>query len=69
MGEADKHWRALSEGRPLVDSHAAKMEELEGEAFWIQNSLKVVLDRYAPGKEAFARSKRWWTADIKQMRS
>jgi hypothetical protein len=68
MAEAAEHWRLLSEGRPLVDSHAATEEELEAEAFWIQNSLKIVLDANAPGKAACARSKRWWTADIKQMR-
>jgi hypothetical protein len=68
MEEAAEHWRALSEGRPLVNSHAATEEELEAEAFWIQNSLKVVLDTHAPGKVACARSKRRWTAEIKQMR-
>jgi hypothetical protein len=68
MEEAAEHWRTLSEGRPVVDSYAATEEELEAEAFWIQNSLKVVLDTHAPGKAACARSKRWWTADIKQMR-
>jgi hypothetical protein len=51
MGEADKHLRALSECRPLVDSHAATMEELEAEAFWIQGSLEVVLDGHAPRKK------------------
>lgn len=68
MEEAAEHWRALSEGRPLVEPHAATEEELEAEAFWIQNSLKVVLDTHAPGNVACARSKRWWTAEIKQMR-
>jgi len=68
MEEAAQHWRALSEGQSLVDSHAASEEELEAEAFWIQNSLKIVLDTHAPGRAACARSKRWWTAEIKQMR-
>jgi hypothetical protein len=68
MDEAAEHWRELSEGRPLVDSHAATEDELEAEAIWIQNSLKIVLDTHAPGKVACARSKRWWTAEIKQMR-
>ena len=58
MGEAVEHWRALSEDRqPLIDSCAATEEELEAEAFWIQNSLKFVLDAHAPGKAACARSK------------
>jgi hypothetical protein len=43
-------------------------EELEAEAFWIQNSLKAVLDMHAPEKAACARSKRQWTADIKEVR-
>ncbi|GAB7336743.1 hypothetical protein MBLNU13_g10839t1 [Cladosporium sp. NU13] len=68
MEKAAEHWRALSEGRPLVDPHATTEEELEAETIWIQNSLKIVLDMRAPGKADCARSKRWWTADIKQMR-
>lgn len=68
MKGADEQWRILSEGRPLVDSHAATVEALETEAFWVQDSLKVVLDEHAPGKAACTRSKRWRTADIKQMR-
>jgi len=68
MEEAAEHWRTLSEGRFVVDPLAASEEELEAEALWIQNSLKVVLDTHAPGKAACARSKRWWTADIKEMR-
>ena len=68
MEEAAEHWRTLSEGRLSVDPHATSEEELEAEASWIQNSLKVVLDTHAPGKAACARSKRWWTAEIKEMR-
>lgn len=68
MEEAAEHWRALSEGRLLIDPHATLEEELEAEAFWIQNSLKIVLDTHAAGKAACTRSKRWWTAEIKEMR-
>ena len=68
MEEAAEHWRTLSEGRLRVDPDATSEEELEAEASWIQNSLKVVLDIHAPGKAACARSKRWWTAEIKEMR-
>ena len=51
-----------------VDPYAMSEEDLEAEALWMQNSLKVVLDTYAPWKAACARSKRWWTAKIKEMR-
>jgi hypothetical protein len=68
MEEAGEYWRALSEGRPPVDAQAATMEELEAEASWTQNNLKAVLDRYAPEKTARARSKKWWTEEIKQER-
>jgi hypothetical protein len=68
MEEAGEYWRALSEGRPPVDAQAATIEELEAEAFWTQGNLKAVLDRYAPGKIARARSKKWWTEEIKQER-
>jgi len=43
-------------------------EQVESEAIWIQESLEAVLDRHAPRKVAHARSKRWWTNDIKQSR-
>lgn len=50
MEGAAERWRALSEGRLLVDPHAASEEELEAEAFWIQNSLKIVLDTHSTRK-------------------
>lgn len=65
---ACEYWRMLSEGRPPLNAHAATTEEVDAEAHWIQDSLKAVLDRHAPGKAASARSKRWWTADIKRKR-
>jgi hypothetical protein len=68
MGEAGGYWHMLCEGRPPVDAQSATVEELEEEANWIQDNLHAVLDRHAPGKAVGARSKRWWTADIKQMR-
>jgi hypothetical protein len=68
MEEAGESWRALSEGRPPVDAQAATIEELEAEASWTQDNLKAVLDRYAPGKTARARSKKWWTEEIRQER-
>lgn len=65
---AGEYWRMLSEGRPPLNAHAATIEELDAEAHWIQDSLKAVLDRHAPGKAASARSKRWWSGDIKRKR-
>ena len=58
----------LSEGQLSIDPYATLEEELEAEVSWIQNSLKVVLDTHAPRKAACACSKRWWTAEIKEIR-
>jgi hypothetical protein len=68
MGEAGDYWHMLCEGRPPVDAQSATVKEHEEEANWIQDNLHTVLVRHAPGKAVGARSKRWWTADIKQMR-
>jgi hypothetical protein len=51
-----------------VNAQASTTGEPETEASWIQDSLRAVLNRYAPGRAARARSKRWWTDDIKQER-
>jgi hypothetical protein len=68
MEEASEYWHVLCEGRPPVDAQTATVEELEAEANWIQENLKAVLDRHAPRTSARARSKRWWTEEIKQER-
>ena len=34
----------------------------------MQHSLRTVLDKHAAGKPPSARSKRWWTEDIKKKR-
>lgn len=69
MNQANKHWRTLSEGRPPVDYYMATAEELEAEAFWVQDSLKVVLDTRAPGRAACAHSQRWWTISFNDVNS
>lgn len=69
MNEAGKHWRLLSEGRPIVNAWRATAAELEAEACWMQEGLKVVLDSYAPGRQPHARSKRWWSSEIKLERT
>lgn len=68
MKEADEHWRELSEGRVTINACSSTTTGLEAEACWIQNSLRAVLDKHAPGRPSYARSKRWWTDDIKQQR-
>lgn len=67
MKEAGEHWRELSENRAPVSAEAGTAE-LEAEACWIQDNLREVLDKHAPGRPPCARSKRWWTDDIKQER-
>jgi hypothetical protein len=67
MKAAGEHWRELSNSRATVSAQA-EAAELESEACWIQDSLREVLDRHAPGRQQCARSKRWWTEDIKQER-
>jgi hypothetical protein len=67
-GEAGEYWHMLCEGRSPVEAQSATVEELEAEAIWIQDNLKAVLDRHAPGTSTRARSKRWWTEEIKQER-
>ena len=68
MREAGKRWHMLCEGRPLIEAQSATAEELEAEANWLQDNLKAVLDRHAPGTSTRAHSKRWWTEEIKQER-
>jgi hypothetical protein len=68
MGEAGECWHMLCEGRPPVEAQSATVEELEAEVNWIQDNLKAVLDRHAPGTSTRARSKRWWTEEIRQER-
>lgn len=68
LKKAGEHWHELSEGRLLVNAWVATPAELEAEACWMQESLKTVLDRHAPGRPPCARSKRWWTDDIKKER-
>jgi hypothetical protein len=58
----------LCEGRPPIEAQSAIAEELKAEANWLQDNLKAVLDKHAPGTSACARSKRWWTEEIKQER-
>ncbi|KHN93671.1 Endonuclease/exonuclease/phosphatase [Metarhizium album ARSEF 1941] len=65
LKKAGEHWHELSEGRLLVNAWVATPAELEAEACWMQESLKTVLDRHAPGRPPCARSKRWWTDEIK----
>lgn len=40
----------LSEGQPLLDAHAATIDELEAKADWIQDSLRAMFKSHAPGK-------------------
>jgi hypothetical protein len=67
MEAAAEHWRELTVWRAPVGAQAA-VADLEFEACWIQDSVRRVLDRHAPGRPPCARSKRWWTEDIKQER-
>lgn len=67
MGVAAEHWRELSDHRASLSTQGTAAE-LEREAHWIQDSLRAVLDKHASGKPPSARSKRWWTDDVKQER-
>jgi hypothetical protein len=64
---AGEHWGELSDCRIPISAQAIT-SELEAEACWIQDSLKAVLDKHAPGRPPNAHSKRWWTDEIKQER-
>jgi hypothetical protein len=64
---AGEHWRELSDRRGPIDSEATEAE-LEDEARWLQDSLRAVLNKHAPGRSPSARSKRWWTDGIKKER-
>jgi hypothetical protein len=65
---AGEHWLELSQGRALVDAWATSPTELEAEAQWLQDSLRDVLDKHAAGRAPRARSKRWWTDEVRQQR-
>jgi len=67
MEAAGDHWRELSESRAPIGPETTKAE-LEDEVGWLQNSLAAVLDKHAPGKPSNARSKRWWSEEIKTER-
>lgn len=67
LEEAARHWNQLDRERACPGASAAA-EDLEDEACWIQDSLKTVLDRHVPRKPLHARSKRWWTDEIKRER-
>ena len=67
LEEAARHWDELDRKRPSVGIDATA-EDLEDEAYWIQESLKAVLDRHAQKRALHTRSKRWWTDEIKQER-
>jgi hypothetical protein len=54
---AGEHWRELSDRRGPIDTEATEAE-LEDEARWLQDSLRAVLDKHAPGRSPSARSKR-----------
>jgi len=64
---AGEHWSELSDRRRPIDTEASEAE-LEDEARWLQDSLRALLDKHAPGRSPSARSKRWWTDDIKKER-
>lgn len=64
---AGEHWRELSDRRAPLHDQAATAD-LEAEARWMQDSLRAVLDKHAPGRPPSARSKRWWTDDIRKER-
>lgn len=65
---ASEDWLELSEGRAPIDAWATSPTELEAEAQWLQDSLRDVLDRHAAGRAPRARSKRWWTDEVRQQR-
>jgi hypothetical protein len=67
MEAAGEHWRELSDLRVPISLEATKAE-LEDETRWMQDSLGAVLDKHAPGRPSSARSKRWWTEEIKKER-
>ena len=58
MKAAGEHWGELSDCRMPISAQATT-SELEAEVCWIQDSLKAVLDKHAPGRPPNARSKRW----------
>jgi hypothetical protein len=65
---ASEDWLELSEGRAPINAWATSPTELEAEAQWLQDSLRDVLDRHAAGRAPRARSKRWWTDEVRQQR-
>lgn len=57
MEAASDHWHELSRYRSTISTQVTKVE-LEAEAYWIQDSLRAVLDKNAPSKPPSVRSKR-----------
>jgi ribonuclease HI len=68
LEQAHQHWIDVAQNRQLLGTKTTTAE-LEAEAHWIQASLTAVLDTYARREPVHARSKRWWTAEIKLKRS
>lgn len=67
LEQAAAHWHELDRDRPCIGA-CATPEDVEHEALWIGENIKTVLNTHAPGKTLHARSKRWWTDEVKEER-
>jgi hypothetical protein len=64
---AEKAWRNKSSERPIL-SEDARQEEVEAEARWVGVTITEILNTYAKQIRISARSKRWWSDTIKDLR-
>jgi len=64
---AEKLWTELARERAHLDAECTE-DEVEQEAEWCQEAMRIILDATAKKIRICAKSMRWWNADIKQRR-
>ena len=64
--EAETEWHRRTQTNPHPP--LGTDQEIEDEALWIRQNLVEILDRYAKVKRTCARSKRWWTEELSELR-
>jgi len=68
LKEARSHWLQKAGNRaPFPEAPSA--EEVEDEAMWIHLSMAETLNTFAKKRRVCARSKRWWTPEISELRT
>lgn len=65
---AYKTWKELADQRIIMNDSNNKAE-LDEEAQWISDTLILILDQHVNKLKLCARSKRWWSKEINELRS